>query len=133
MHRSRLSTALIDVPSSLQDQEVAFWTSALGREAEYSDPDNPEYAEFEEPFFGLQFMIQAVGDPTARLHLDIETDNVDAEVRRLEALGAQRVRQVRSWWIMRDPAGLVFCVVPVQLPEAFERYATEWPDENSAR
>jgi hypothetical protein len=75
----------------------------------------------------MQFMVQGVGEDRGRIHLDLETDNVEAEVRRLEALGAERVRQVKTWWIMRDPAGVLFCVVNVQLPEAFERYATTWP------
>jgi len=29
-----------------------------------------------------------------------------------EALGAERVERAHSWWILRDPAGLRFCVVP---------------------
>jgi len=56
--------------------------------------------------------IQRLGDGPARVHLDIHTDDLDAEVARLEALGAKRVQFVHSWWILRDPAGLVFCVVP---------------------
>jgi hypothetical protein len=43
--------------------------------------------------------------------LDIHTDNLEAEVVRLERLGAKRVRQVRNLWIMQDPAGLPFRVV----------------------
>lgn len=46
------------------------------------------------------------------MHLDIHTDNLDAEVERLERLGAQRVQRAHSWWVMRDPAGLLFCVIP---------------------
>ena len=46
------------------------------------------------------------------MHLDIHTDDLEAEVARLERLGAERVRRVHGWWIMRDPAGLLFCVIP---------------------
>ena len=46
------------------------------------------------------------------MHLDIHTDDLDAEVARLEKLGAERVQQVHGWWVMRDPAGLLFCVLP---------------------
>jgi hypothetical protein len=60
------------------------------------------------------------------VHLDIETDDVEAEVRRLEALGATRVEVVKTWQIMRDPAGLVFCVVRVQSPAEFAAHATTW-------
>jgi Glyoxalase-like domain len=65
---------------------------------------------------------------TPRLHVDIETDDVEAEVQRLERLGAVRVEAVATWWIMRDPAGLVFCVVRVRSPEEFAAHATTWDD-----
>ena len=39
------------------------------------------------------------------------SDDVEAEVRRLEALGARRIRQVQSWWVMEAPTGQRFCVV----------------------
>jgi hypothetical protein len=80
-------------------------------------------------FSGLEIMVQRIGDgAAARVHLDVETDDVEAEVRRLERLGASRVAPVKSWWIMRDPAGLLFCVVRVQSPEEFEAHATEWDE-----
>jgi hypothetical protein len=125
MHRSRLTAALVDVPSSVYGSSLRFWAGALGAEPQFND-DNPEYADLGEATPGLQIYLQQVGAP-ARVHLDIETDDVEAEVARLEALGATRVEQVKSWWVMRDPAGLLFCVVRVQLPEAFERHAREWP------
>jgi hypothetical protein len=125
MHRSRLTAALVDVPPELFEAEKVFWSEAFGRPAEAVE-NNPEYADVGEVFPGMQFMVQSVGAP-ARVHLDIETDDVDAEVQRLEALGATRVQKVKSWWVMRDPAGLLFCVVRVQLPEAFEAHAHTWP------
>jgi hypothetical protein len=128
MHRSRLVASLVDVPAGAFDTEVAFWSAVVGRPPHFDESD-PDYAEFGEVTPGWQFMVQRLGgDDPARLHLDIETDDVEAEVRRLEALGAERVEQVKTWWIMRDPAGLRFCVVRVQSPEAFEAGATKWPD-----
>ena len=47
----------------------------------------------------------------SRVHLDIETDDIDAEVARLERLGAQRVSKVKTWWVMQAPTGQRFCVV----------------------
>jgi len=70
------------------------------------------------------FVQEIEGDP--RVHLDIETDDVEAEVARLEGLGAVRARKMNGYWIMRDPAGLVFCVVPPQTPD-FPGDATVWP------
>jgi len=91
------------------------------------DDEDPEYVQFEGLFGGLEIMVQQVGEGTpARVHIDIETDDVEAEVQRLEALGATRVETIKSWWLMRDPAGLLFCVVRVQSPEEFEAHATTW-------
>lgn len=125
MHRSRLTAILADVGVEVFDAEVGFWCAALGRRADV-DPDDPDYADLGEAVPGLEFMVQRVDD-APRLHMDIETDDVEAEVRRLEGLGAARVRQMESWWVLRDPAGLLFCVVEVQSPEAFAEGAAEWP------
>jgi Glyoxalase-like domain len=124
MHRSKLTAALLDVPPEGFDREVAFWSQVIGREPDVDESD-PDYADFGQVVPGWQFMVQRVGAP-ARCHLDVETDDVEAEVRRLEALGAERVGPVETWWVMRDPAGLVFCVVGVQTAGAFEALATTW-------
>jgi predicted enzyme related to lactoylglutathione lyase len=106
---------------------ATFWSGALGTTT--SDSDDADYIEFDDLTGGLRLMVQRMGDDTAaRVHLDIETDDVDAEVARLERLGATKVEQVQTWWVMRDPAGLLFCVVRVQTPEEFESHSTTWED-----
>ena len=62
-----------------------------------------------------------------RYHIDIETDDVDAEVRRLERLGARRVRRVESWWIMEAPTGQLLCVIPPSYND-FPDNARAWED-----
>ncbi len=124
MHRSKLVCALADVPADVYEQETGFWAGVLGRPAEF-DADDPDYADFGEVVPGMKFMVQRVGD-AARVHLDVETDDVEAEVTRLEVLGATRVAKIHSWWVMRDPAGLLFCVVRIQTGAEFERLATTW-------
>jgi hypothetical protein len=124
MHRSRLTAALVDVPAENFEAVTRFWAGALGMDADISDED-PDYAAMGRPVPGLEFMVQRVDAP-ARIHVDIETDDVDAEVDRLEALGAERVEKIETWWVMRDPAGLLFCVVRVQDPETFEPAANTW-------
>jgi len=47
-------------------------------------------------------------------------------VRRLEALGARRVAQVHSWWVMEAPTGQRFCVVRSASAD-FDARANEWP------
>jgi hypothetical protein len=125
-HRSRaFCGALIDVP---RDEYVAtreFWAGALDRPAK-ADDDDPDYSSYGEATEGVEFMVQSVGEPRARVHLDIETDDVDAEVARLVGLGATVVERIHSWVVMRDPVGIIFCVVRVQLPDAFAAHATTW-------
>jgi predicted enzyme related to lactoylglutathione lyase len=124
-HRSRLVAALVDVPRSDYDRSVTFWGAALDRPAEVEVGDD-DYTSFGEPTPGVELMVQAVDDDAPRIHLDIETDDVEAEVARLTALGAREVARIESWVVMADPAGVVFCVVRVQFPAAFEASATLW-------
>jgi predicted enzyme related to lactoylglutathione lyase len=111
-HYSRLTKIVIDVPAADHDRELAFWGAAVGQTLTQSER-HPEYHGarlYGEP---LGLLTQRLdGDEPARVHLDIHTDDLDAELARLEALGAERVQYVHDWWIMRDPAGLLFCVIP---------------------
>jgi predicted enzyme related to lactoylglutathione lyase len=129
-HRSRLTAVLVDVPAAAHDAATTFWSRAFGREAKRIDK-YPEYAFFGQVTPGIEFMVQALRDPVGgdgspRVHFDIESDDVDAEVSRLCGLGATEVERVNSWVIMRDPVGTTFCVVKVQVPEMFDRHATSW-------
>ena len=124
-HRSRLTAVLIDVPSADHDVETAFWSQALGHEGKRIDT-HPEYMFLGQVTPGIEFMVQATGEPSPRIHIDIESDDVDAEVVRLQQLGAIEVERVHSWVIMRDPAGTTFCVVRVQVKDVFEQHATTW-------
>jgi predicted enzyme related to lactoylglutathione lyase len=125
MHRSRLCAALVDVPADTYDKSIAFWGGALGKPEAKPDDDDPDYADLGQPLERFGFMVQRVGAP-ARVHLDIETDDIDAEVARLSALGATKVERVKTWVVMRDPAGLLFCVVRPQFGELGDD-ANVWP------
>ena len=126
MHRSRVCSIIIDCDDL--EAGLAFWTRALGVEAwDLDGPDDP-YGVLKENVGGLHVELQRVPErKTAknRVHLDIETDDVEAEVRRLEALGARRQQQVKRWWVMEDPCGNEFCVIPAASPE-FPRQARTW-------
>ena len=124
-HRSRLTAVLVDVPSGDHAQVSEFWSKALGAEAKQID-NHPEYNFLGQVTPGIEFMVQSTGDPAPRVHFDIETDDVDAEVERLKALGAVEVERIHSWVVMRDPGGTTFCVVRVQVQEMFDRHATTW-------
>lgn len=128
MHRSRLTAALIDVPASDYEGTAAFWSRALGRAPQLQD--DADYVALGEATPGLEVYVQRIDGP-ARLHVDLETDDVDAEVGRLTGLGARVVERQPRRVILADPGGLLFCVVEVQLPESFERHATVWNGEQA--
>jgi Glyoxalase-like domain len=117
-HYSRLSKIVIDVPPTEHDRELRFWSAATGQPLARFDR-HPEYhgAALHGPQFWL--LVQRLDNGPGRMHVDIHTDDLDAEVARLEKLGAQRVQQVHSWWVLRDPAGLLFCVIP-EPPGSFD-------------
>ena len=124
-HHSRLSKIVIDVPPAEHDRELAFWSSATGQHLAQGH-HFPEYhgAALYGQEFGL--LIQRLNHGQGRIHLDIHTDDLEAEVARLEELGAERVEKVRSWWIMRDPAALLFCVVPEPAGSPNDSNAQRW-------
>jgi len=124
-HRSRLCSVLVDVPRADRDRVAAFWTTALGRDPVVPG-NHPDYSWFNEVTPGIVFMVQGTGDAGPRAHFDIETDDVEAEVARLRAAGATEIGRHHSWVVMNDPAGTVFCVVQVQVADAFEAHATTW-------
>ncbi|MHA7628799.1 VOC family protein [Corallococcus sp. M7] len=113
MHHSRLSTFVIDC--KVEDIEAAtrFWSAALGRKAKPVDPDSPNYRELEATDAEPSLLLQQV-EHESRIHLDIESDDLDAELERLEALGAKRVAYVKRWWVMEAPTGHRFCIVRPQ-------------------
>jgi predicted enzyme related to lactoylglutathione lyase len=111
MHRSRLGGFIIDCQTDDLEAAAAFWSGALGLPRRASDkPEDVGYALLGRGPGGLDIEVQKVDHPS-RVHLDIETDDVEAEVRRLEGLGAKRVKQVRDWWVLEAPTGQRFCVV----------------------
>lgn len=126
MHRSRLAGLIIDCKTDDLERAAGFWGAALGYSLKPDDADpNPLYRVFatgpEEP----QVMVQQVTHDS-RVHLDIETDDVEAEVRRLETLGAKRIQNVQTWCVMEAPTGQRFCVVRVQRKVDFKERANVW-------
>ena len=124
-HHSRIDKIVIDVPESVHDRELAFWQAAAGGATRRSER-YPEFHWAQLPGQDIAMLVQRLEEGPGRVHLDIHTDDLDAEVARLEALGAERVRRVHSWWIMRDPAGLMFCVIPDQPGRLNDDNAQRW-------
>lgn len=126
MHHSRLSTLVIDCRVDDLAPAAEFWSRALGKPLASPDQDGDgTYAELETAADEPMILLQRV-DHESRVHLDIETDDLDAEVARLEALGATRIAFVRGrWWVMQAPSGHRFCVVRPQR-ESFGPHLNTW-------
>ena len=80
MHRSRLTRVVIDLTSEDFESSATFWSAAPGQDRVVK---NERYESLKGrlggvggPLVGLQRGV----DDAQRLHLDIETDNVEAEV-----------------------------------------------------
>ena len=124
MHKSRLCGFIIDCRTTDLEKDAAFWGRALGHEALPVDPEDPNYMLLQTARGEPRIELQRVEHPS-RVHLDIETDDVEAETRRLEKLGARRIEQVKDWWVMEAPSGHRFCVVPA-IAEDFSEKANTW-------
>ena len=99
--------------------------AALGLQAQAARVEGgAEYADLLGAPAGLNVEVQRVDHPS-RVHLDIESDDIDAEADRLEKLGARRIGFVKRWWVMEAPTGHRFCIAcasarcrPISGPES---------------
>jgi hypothetical protein len=126
MHKSKLGGFIIDCQTEDLGQAADFWSGALGMPLrELPAEEAALYKGLADWQHGLDIEVQKVSHPS-RVHLDIETDDIEAEVRRLETLGARRIEAVHTWWVMEAPTGQRFCVVSAS-SEGFAERATRWP------
>jgi hypothetical protein len=125
MHHSRLCTIIIDCGVDDLKSAAEFWSRALGKPVANFDQDAEGYALLETAADEPVIEVQKVSHES-RVHLDIETDDIEAEVKRLEALGAKRVEFIKRWWVMEAPTGQRFCVVRPQRKE-FGSHLNTWP------
>ena len=124
MHRSRLAGFIIDCKDAEPAPAAAFWGGALGMPS--LGADGEAYERLDASARDLVIEVQKVAHES-RLHLDIESDDVDAEAARLEALGAKRVGKVRTWWVMEAPTGQRFCIVRAKTDLSKAAGANTWP------
>jgi predicted enzyme related to lactoylglutathione lyase len=124
VHRSRLAGFIIDCKTDDLRSAAEFWGSALGMNVQELPDEEGKYIQLVDPNSDLHVEVQSVSHPS-RIHLDIETDDVEAEAQRLERLGAKRVEKIKTWWVMEAPTGQRFCVVRAKGP-AFKDKSTPW-------
>ncbi len=110
-HRSRIGVIVIDCQTDDLGPATEFWRAALGVSGKV-DPDG-KYAVLADRQGYPKLLLQAV-DHAPRIHLDIETDDREAEAARLAALGATVVDRIKNWIVMEAPTGHRFCLVGPQ-------------------
>jgi predicted enzyme related to lactoylglutathione lyase len=125
MHKSKLGGFIIDCETRDLAAAADFWGAALGMPVrELPGAEGELYRRLDDGPVGLHIEVQKVEHPS-RVHLDIETDDIEAEVKRLEGLGAKRLQRVQTWWVMEAPTGQRFCVVQASSAQ-FAAQATTW-------
>ncbi len=116
---------MIDCETNDLEAAASFWSQALGyRATKLAGPNEENYMHLETGGDDVHVDLQQVEHPS-RVHLDIETDNLEAEVSRLERLGAKRIERIKAWWVMEAPTGHRFCVVSPQRGD-FVNQANRW-------
>ncbi|MEQ9812597.1 MAG: VOC family protein [Azospirillaceae bacterium] len=126
MHRSRLACFVIDCRTDDLDRDARFWSKALGYPVDPEGGDG-QYVALFTPADQPRILLQKV-DHEPRIHLDIESDDKQAEVARLEKIGARQIGEVKRWVVLEAPSGHRFCVVNPQRPD-FPEKAKAWGDD----
>ena len=109
MHKSRLGNIVIDCRTDDLPSEARFWSAALGCPLPTHPDATSNFIQLETKPGDVRVIVQRVGHEP-RAHLDVETDSIEAEVARLETLGATVVSRKAEWVIMQAPSGHRFCV-----------------------
>lgn len=125
MHKSRLAGFIIDCRTDDLRGAAEFWSKALNMPTEIlPGQEGDKYVKLVMPDGRLHVEVQQV-EHESRVHLDIEADDIEAEVKRLERLGALRLKNVQTWVVMEAPTGQRFCVVRPQSKD-FAENANRW-------
>lgn len=111
VHKSRIGAVCIDCKTDNLAKATRFWSDMLGMDGKIDD--DGKYTVFDGHRGYPKVLLQAV-EHEPRVHLDIETDDREAECRRLTALGAREIARVKTWIVMEAPTGHRFCLVGKQ-------------------
>jgi hypothetical protein len=111
--RSLVDQVCLDIPPSRWDEEGAFWAALTGWPLRDLGSEDPEFRRLEPPpEIPFRFLLQALDDEQSVVtaHLDLSSDDADAEAERHVVLGAQEVRHTDGWITLTDPVGRAYCV-----------------------
>ena len=108
---SLLDQVCLDMPASKHEDECRFWAHVTGWPHESGR--FPEFSSLEKPADQpLRLLLQRLDDDEGpvRAHLDLSSSDRVAEVVRHRSLDAALVHEAGHWTVLRDPAGLEYCV-----------------------
>jgi len=123
MHKSRLGTVIVDCQTDNLEREAEFWGQALGGTMTRHDPEG-RYIDIQTDPADAQVILQKVEHPSW-IHIDIETDDIEAEVKRLQKLGATVVEKMERWTVMEAPSKHRFCIIGARR-DGFDEKANVW-------
>ena len=123
MHKSRLGAVIVDCETDDLEREAQFWGAALGGEVTSSHPGG-RYLDVRSDPADPGVILQRVEHPS-RIHIDIETDDIEAEVKRLQDLGATVVEKMERWTVMEAPSKHRFCIINARR-DGFDEQANVW-------
>ncbi len=127
-HRYREGELVIVIDCADLDRAAEFWSAVLGYQPETPGTSGGSGGSASGRYLGLhpadgdgiEILLQRVPDGKRqknRVHLDLRTRDLDAEVRRVVGLGATRLTSEPiaevgwRWHILADPDGNEFCVL----------------------
>ena len=123
MHKSRLGAVIVDCETDDLEREAKFWGAALGGEVASPHPGG-RYLDVQGDPADPGVILQRVEHPS-RIHIDIETDDIEAEVNRLQDLGATVVEKMERWTVMEAPSKHRFCIIRARRA-GFAEQANVW-------
>jgi hypothetical protein len=113
MQKSRFGGIIIDCETDDLNKAGGFWSQALGlKRLPAVLPDDKNYVTLKTASNEPHIEVQRVSH-LSRVYLDIETDNIEVEVARLEKLGANKIVNIRDRAVLEAPTGRRFCIAPV--------------------
>jgi predicted enzyme related to lactoylglutathione lyase len=112
-HKSKLAGFIIDCKDADLQTAADFWGAALQLPVlDYDEAGEGKYARLDGSSLGLHIEVQKV-EHESRVHLDIESNDLEAEATRLKKLGASEISRPHHgrWIVMQAPTGQRFCIV----------------------
>lgn len=109
---SYVDQVCLDVPPSRYDDELAFWAALTGWARRDPRPGSEFGRVTPGPEQPLQLLLQRLDDEqdAVTAHLDWAAADHEAELAAHVAAGAELRGRFESWTVLRDPAGMTYCV-----------------------